>query len=250
MIKHVLTPHVPAFARELGIPRTLGELSAAAAPVASEPRAVAITFDDGPHPDGTPGVLEILAAYDARATFFLVGEQVVKRPELAHRLLAQGHVVGLHGYRHRPHPSRSAAAMRDDFERGVAAIEDATGTTPRLHRPPYGVYSRASLQIARERGLQPLLWSKWGKDWRRFTTPQRIAQRALEGVAPGEVILLHDADFYSSKRSYTRTVAALPELLATLKSEELGTVACAHGNPTQEASGTPDPRLQGGGTPC
>ncbi len=250
VIKHVLAPHVPAFARELGIPRTLGELCAAATPVVSGPRAVAITFDDGPHPVGTPEVLEVLAAHDARATFFLVGEQVVKRPELARRILDQGHAVGLHGYRHRPHPSRNAAAMREDFERGTVAIEDATGVTPGLHRPPYGVYSPASLDLARERGLQPLLWSRWGKDWRKFTTAERIAQRALNGVASGDVVLLHDADFYSSKRSYVRTVAALPAMLETLKSDELGTVACAYGNPTQDASGPPDPRLQGGGMPC
>ncbi len=114
--------------------------------------------------------------------------------------------------------------MRDDFERGTVAIEEATGTAPRLHRPPYGVYSRVSLQIARERGLQPLLWSKWGKDWRKFTTPERIARRALDGIAAGDVILLHDADFYSSKRSHARTAAALPGLLSKLKSAELDTV--------------------------
>jgi peptidoglycan-N-acetylglucosamine deacetylase len=254
-IKHILAPHVPAFARELGIARTLTELSAAAPPVASEPLAgerlaVAITFDDGPHPDGTPRVLEVLAEHGARATFFLVGEQVVQRPELARRILAEGHAVGLHGHRHRPHPTRSAVAVRDDFERGSTAIEDAIGARPRLHRPPYGVYSPASLAIARDRGLAPLLWSKWGKDWRKLTTPDRISARSLRGIAAGDVILLHDADFYSSKRSHCRTVAALPELLRKLKSSELDTVACVYGNPTQDAGGRPEPRLQGGGMPC
>jgi peptidoglycan-N-acetylglucosamine deacetylase len=96
-----------------------------------------------------------------------------------------------------------------------------------MHRPPYGVYSPASLRIARDRGLQPLLWSRWGKDWRKFTTPDRIARRVLGRIAAGDVILLHDADFYSAKRSYRGTVAALPTILTTLKSAELGTVACA-----------------------
>jgi peptidoglycan/xylan/chitin deacetylase (PgdA/CDA1 family) len=182
---------------------------------------VAITFDDGPHPEGTPQILEILAEHDARATFFLVGEQVAKRPQLARRIVEEGHAVGLHGYRHRPHPSRTAAAMGDDFERGTAAIADASGVQPRLHRPP------ASLRIARERGLQPLLWSKWGKDWRKFTTPDRITRRVVTGVRSGDVILLHDADFYSSKRSHHRTAAALAMILTTLKSAELGTVAFA-----------------------
>ena len=107
----------------------------------------------------------------------------------------------------------------------MAAIADATGIAPRLHRPPYGIYSPASLRIARDRGLQPLLWSKWGKDWRKFTTPERIARHALQGIAAGDVILLHDADFYSAKRSHSRTAAALPVISAKLQSAELGTVA-------------------------
>jgi peptidoglycan/xylan/chitin deacetylase (PgdA/CDA1 family) len=227
MIRYVLAPHVPSFARSLGIPRTLPELTAAAPFEASKPRTVAITFDDGPHPDGTPRMLEILAEHEARATFFLAGEQVVKRPELARRILGGGHAIGLHGYQHRPHPSRSAAAIADDFDRATAAIEDATGIVPRLHRPPYGIYSPASLRLARERGLQPLMWSRWGKDWRKFTTAARITARAVGDIQDGDVILLHDADFYSSVRSHQRTAAALPAILATLKSAELGTVACA-----------------------
>jgi peptidoglycan-N-acetylglucosamine deacetylase len=250
VIRHALAPHVSAFARELGIARTLGELPPAAAPLlASVPAAVAITFDDGPHPEGTPAILEVLAAHGASATFFLVGEQVLRRPQLAQRIAEAGHSIGLHGYRHRPHPACGSGAMRDDFERGTVAIAEATGTAPRLHRPPYGVYSHVSLQIARARGLQPLLWSKWGKDWRKFTTPERIARRALGGIAAGDVILLHDADFYSAKRSHSRTVAALPGLLATLQSAELDTVPVTYGDPMQEADGKPHVKVQGGGTP-
>jgi peptidoglycan-N-acetylglucosamine deacetylase len=239
MIRYVLAPHVPSFARSLGIPRTLPELAAAQlvasgppaggdrSRLAVKPRTVAITFDDGPHPDGTPRMLEILAEHGAVATYFLAGEQVVKRPELARRIQDAGHGIGLHGYQHRPHPSRREAVIAEDFERAIAAIEDATGTVPRLHRPPYGLYSPASLRLARERGLQPLMWSRWGKDWRKFTTAGRITARAVGGVEDGDVILLHDADFYSSVRSHQRTAAALPSILATLKSAELGTVACA-----------------------
>lgn len=188
---------------------------------------MALTFDDGPHPEGTPRILEILAEHGACATFFVVGEQVVKRPELVRRIAREGHTVGLHGYLHRPHPSRTEKAMSEDFERAVAAISAATGRDPRLHRPPYGVYSPASLRIARDRGLQPLIWSRWGKDWRKFTTPERIGRRVLTGVRSGDVILLHDADFYSSKRSHQRTAEALPAILKTLKSAGLDTVACA-----------------------
>jgi peptidoglycan/xylan/chitin deacetylase (PgdA/CDA1 family) len=234
---------VPIFARALGLPRTLAQLTeltaqartAATTPppggqvlqVASGPPAVAITFDDGPHPEGTPRILQVLAEHNARATFFLVGEQVVKRPELARRIVNEGHAIGLHGYRHLPHPARRDPQLRDDYKRGIYAIASATNVQPRLHRPPYGIYSPASLDITRQQGLQPLLWSRWGKDWRKFTTPERISRRVITGLEAGDVILLHDADFYSSKRSHRRTAAALPEILKMLKSAELDTVAAA-----------------------
>ena len=172
-------------------------------------------------------MLEVLAEFDVKATFFLVGEQVVKRPALARQIVAQGHTVGLHGYIHRPHPTRKADAMLEDFERGAYAIADATGVEPRLHRPPYGIYSPATLRMARERGLQPLLWSKWGKDWRKMATPEQITRRVVGGLQAGDVVLLHDADYYSAKRSHRRTAAALPAILKTLQSAELGTVAFA-----------------------
>ncbi|MCL2420040.1 MAG: polysaccharide deacetylase family protein [Conexibacteraceae bacterium] len=228
MLRHVFAMHVPAFARALGLARTLDDLGPATAPLlASGPAGVAITFDDGPHPDGTPLMLEVLARHEAHATFFLVGEQVARRPQLARRIAAEGHTIGLHGHLHRPHPTRSASELERDYERALAVIADATGVAPRLHRPPFGIYSPTSLRMARERGLQPLLWSRWGKDWRKFTTPPEIARRVLGGVAAGDVILLHDADFYSAKRSHYRTAEALPEILAKLKSGGLGTVGAA-----------------------
>ena len=170
---------------------------------------MALTFDDGPHPEGTPAILELLARAGARATFFVVGEQVRRRPELVVEIAAAGHEVGLHGYRHRLQLRLSAAQIHEDTARGMAAIEDATGALATLHRPPYGIYSPAGLRAARGVGLRPLLWSRWGKDWRRFTTPNRIASRVLTGLLAGDVILLHDADFYSARHSHRRTASAL-----------------------------------------
>ncbi len=220
VIRHALAPVVPAAARALAVPRTL--------PVPTDNGAcrpaVAITFDDGPHPEGTPAILEVLAAAGACATFFVIGEQVQRRPELTGRILAAGHTLALHGYRHRLQLRLTAAELASDLRRGAAAIEDATATSVRHHRPPYGIYSVGGLRAAREQGLQPLLWSAWGKDWRKLTTPERIAARVRRALTPGGVILLHDADFYSAKRSYERTVKALPLILAELKMRELATV--------------------------
>jgi len=208
-----LAPIFPRAAHALGLPRVLAGSD-----------GVALTFDDGPHPDGTPAVLEILAAMDARAVFFLIGEQVQRRPALAARIAAEGHLVALHGYRHRLQPRMRAAEVRDDLLRGAATIADATGSEVRWHRPPYGIYSPAGLAAALDGELRPLLWSRWGKDWRRYTTPARIAARATRGVAAADVILLHDTDFYSARHSYRRTAAALPAIITELNRRGLGTV--------------------------
>jgi peptidoglycan/xylan/chitin deacetylase (PgdA/CDA1 family) len=216
MLAHALpalAPVSPRVARKLGIPQTLPD-----AP------GVALTFDDGPHPEGTPAVLEALAGAGARATFFLVGEQVRRRPALAAEIGTAGHLIALHGHRHRLQLRLRRAEIAADLARGAAAIEDATGLTPTLHRPPYGIYSGGGLALVREAGLRPLLWSHWGKDWRRFTTPARIAARATAELRSGDVILLHDADFYSAPGSHRRTVQALPSILTVLDRHGIATV--------------------------
>lgn len=213
MIRHALAPVQRDAAAALRLQRTVR------AP------GVALTFDDGPHPEGTPAVLEALAAAEAVATFFVVGEQVERRPELVARIIAGGHEVALHGHRHRLQLRLGAGEVVADLERGVAAVREATGgAAPVWHRPPYGVYSPAGLRWVRAAGMRPLLWSRWGKDWRALTTPDRIARRALRGVIAGDVILLHDADFYSARGSHRRTVTALASMLAELSARKLDTV--------------------------
>ena len=184
-------PFAPAVAQALGISTRL-----------REPRGVALTFDDGPHTEGTPAVLEALDRADATATFFLVGEQVMRYPSLAAEIAAAGHEVALHGYRHRLHILRTPRALEDDLDRATAAIEDAIGKATTCYRPPYGVFSHASLDLARRRGRQPVLWSKWGRDWGASETPESIAKRATTDLSAGDVVLLHDADHYSSDGSW------------------------------------------------
>jgi peptidoglycan/xylan/chitin deacetylase (PgdA/CDA1 family) len=214
VLRHALAPVNLSAARSLAVLRGL--------PGAA---GVALTFDDGPHPEGTPAVLSLLEEAGARATFFLVGEQVERRPQLAARIVTAGHLVGLHGYRHRLQLRMSASQVAADLARGIAVIEDAVGEGRlRWHRPPYGIYSPAGLDAARGQGLTPLLWSRWGKDWRKFTTPERIAARATRSLLPGDVILLHDADFYSARGSYRRTAAALARILSELNRRKLDTV--------------------------
>jgi len=208
-----LAPHLPAVARAYDLPLRLPEAA-----------GVVLSFDDGPHPEGTPAVLEVLAAAGQRAVFFLVGEQVERRPRLAAEIAAAGHLVALHGHRHRLQLKLTAGQVEGDIARGAAVVAEATGAWPRWHRPPYGVYSPAGLRAVRGATLQPLLWSRWGKDWRGHTTPERIARRASRGLGAGDVVLLHDADHYSARRSFEGTVAALPVIIEVLKSRGLDTV--------------------------
>jgi peptidoglycan/xylan/chitin deacetylase (PgdA/CDA1 family) len=185
---------------------------------------VVLTFDDGPHPQGTPAVLEVLRDRGATATFFLVGEQVERFRSVAAEIAAAGHDVALHGFRHVLLLRRSARAVADDLDRAVAVIEDATGRTPVLYRPPYGVFSLGALRHVRLH-WQPLLWSRWGRDWRARATPEDVAAHATQDLAMGDVVLLHDADHYSSPGSWRITAAALPIILDAVDEIGAGTAS-------------------------
>jgi peptidoglycan/xylan/chitin deacetylase (PgdA/CDA1 family) len=190
-----------------------------------EADGVALTFDDGPHPQGTPAVLEALREAGATATFFLAGEQVEGRPALAAEIVAAGHRVELHCHRHRNPLRLSVREFLADADRGRAAIEEATGQAIADYRPPYGIFSAATLRAARRRGWRPVLWSRWGRDWTRRATPDSIARHSVSGIGAGDIVLLHDADFYSARGSWVRTAAALPTILAELERRGLKTVS-------------------------
>jgi peptidoglycan/xylan/chitin deacetylase (PgdA/CDA1 family) len=178
-----------------------------------------ITFDDGPHARGTPAVLDLLRQAEVRATFFLVGEQVERLPELAAEITAAGHEVALHCHRHRCLLRLTPGQVREDLQRAEATIADATGEPPRRYRPPYGIFNAAALVLARVHGWEPLLWSKDGRDWHRHATANSIAAHATRGLRGGDVILLHDADHYSAPGSWRQTVAALPRILGAIEQQ-------------------------------
>jgi len=185
-------------------------------------RGYGLTFDDGPHREGTPAVLELLAARGVRATFFLVGEQVARNPAIAAEIVAAGHAIGLHCDRHRNQLRLGPRAVLDDIERGAARIAETTGLPIVRYRPPYGIFNAAGLALVHRSGWRPLLWTHWGRDWQARATPESITERLVGGAVPeGSVLLLHDADDYSAAGSWRRTVAALPRVLDELQSREL-----------------------------
>jgi peptidoglycan-N-acetylglucosamine deacetylase len=170
---------------------------------------IVLTFDDGPDQDSTPTLLDALEAAEARATFFLVGEQVESEPELARELVRRGHDVQLHGYGHVAHELLTPEEARRDLERGARALREATGIDARFYRPPYGRFSDGSYDACQALGLEPVYWSAWGTDWETIA-PQRIADLVIPDLAPGAVVLLHDSPRYSHRPSARPTVEALP----------------------------------------
>ena len=185
----------------------------------------ALTFDDGPHPRGTPAVLEILRHERVHATFFLVGEQVLRSPSLAGEIAAAGHEIALHCHRHRNLLRLTPRQVREDIARAHELIGVHTGREPRLYRPPYGVLSAAALRVAREHRWRTLMWSHWGRDWERRATPASIVELLTDGAGERSVLLLHDADDYSAPGSWARTAQALPRVLERMAERGLEPVA-------------------------
>jgi len=177
------------------------------------PGHIALTFDDGPDHLGTPHFLRVLDAYRIHATFFLLATMATRSPGLAKEITAAGHEIGVHGWHHRPLPLHGPRATRDCLARARDTLGDITGERPVLYRPPYGVMTTAAHVACAHLGLTPVLWTAWGKDWRARATPGSIRDTALDGLADGGTLLLHDSDCTSAPGSWRRTLAALPWII-------------------------------------
>jgi peptidoglycan/xylan/chitin deacetylase (PgdA/CDA1 family) len=193
-------------------------------PVTRVPAGVAITFDDGPDARSTPRVLDALDKLDAKATFFLVGEQVWRARGLAHEIVLRGHEVACHGYHHRNHLARTPRDVQQDLVRAGSLIEDVCGTGVAWFRPPYGVFNAWSWRTAADLGWDRVLWSRWARDWEERATADSIAGRATDGLQDGEILLLHDADTYSAPNSYAAMLDALPRIVEHVDALGLRTV--------------------------
>jgi peptidoglycan/xylan/chitin deacetylase (PgdA/CDA1 family) len=183
---------------------------------------VALTFDDGPHPEGTPAVLEQLAALGWTATFFMLGTEVRRHPDVAAAVVAAGHEVAVHGDEHRNHLARGPAWVAADLDRATAAITGATAVHPRWFRPPYGVLTGGTLRAARRRSLTPVLWTAWGRDWEP-STPERVLGHLRPGLRSGATLLLHDGAGTGAPDAWRATAAALPLLATELARRGLST---------------------------
>ncbi|MYR41824.1 polysaccharide deacetylase family protein, partial [Streptomyces sp. SID5910] len=155
-------------------------------------RTMMLTFDDGPDARYTPTILDTLAEYDVRATFFVCGEMADYNRGLLSRMADEGHVVGNHTWSHPLLTQLTRRGIRTEMERTCEVVEKAYGEPPRWFRAPYGAWNRAAFQLGAELGMEPLAWTVDSLDW---TTPgtATIIDRVEGGAAPGVVVLSHDA---------------------------------------------------------
>lgn len=176
-------------------------------------KAVALTFDDGPG-QGTPEVLRVLDAHGAKATFFVCGAHVRRRPAVARDIVTRGHEVGNHTDTHARLWLRSAVFIRDELARAQESIREATGVRPVLFRATYGVRWPGLRAAQRELGLVNIMWSTIGRDW--VLDAGAIVRRLQSGLCPGAIYCLHDGRERDTEAGIGNTVAALREFLPRL----------------------------------
>lgn len=195
----VTTPTTPGY-RPPPTPRTNADVDC------SKAECIALTFDDGPGPD-TGRLLDLLKAQNVPATFFVLGDQAVKYPELVRREYAEGNEVGNHTWDHKDLATLSAAAVQDEITRGADAIAAAGIPRPTLVRPPYGAVNGTVRAVG---GFPFILWRVDPEDW-KYPDPARVADQIVGHAKPGRIVLSHD--------THATTVDAMPAVIQRLKEQ-------------------------------
>ncbi|MBP2645535.1 MAG: polysaccharide deacetylase [Firmicutes bacterium] len=184
--------------------------------VKTSKKVVALTFDDGPYPPYTGEILDILKENNVPATFFVVGRNAEKYPELLRRMAEEGHQVGNHSYSHMDLLKADRNTIAQEVDRTSAIIRNITGNLPVLVRPPHGFRDPLVMEMMAQRNLCVVEWSVASRDW---TNPgvQQIVEQTLAKTKNGAIILLHDGDGIEQKASRQQTVAAVRLIIKGLK---------------------------------
>ena len=201
-------------------------------------KLLALTYDDGPNDPHSLNLLEVLSKHGVRATFFMIGQYVQSRPDIAREIVRAGHVVGNHTFTHPLLTIQSAAEIRKQLSDCRAALNDAIGTHSKLFRPPFGGRRPAVLRIARELGFEPIMWNVTGYDWN--APPAAVIEKKVSRqVRGGDVILLHDGGHKQMGANRSQTVLATDHLLKRYRNEgyEFVTIPEMMGR----AAGSPQP---------
>lgn len=176
-------------------------------------KVIALTVDDGPWPETTEQMLDIFKQNDVKATFFWIGKSLENSPEIARRVVAEGHAIGNHTWHHW-YDSMDAATAANEIDRTAKLIYETTGVKTTYFRPPGGVLNNGLAKYAKEQNYSVVMWSVTSADTDPRAQPEAFVENVLKGAKPGAIVLMHDG---GGDRS--RTVKALPEMIAGLKKE-------------------------------
>jgi peptidoglycan/xylan/chitin deacetylase (PgdA/CDA1 family) len=184
--------------------------------LARSTKQLALTYDDGPNDPHTLRLLEVLARHDVHATFFLIGRHVQQRPDIVREIVKAGHAIGNHTFTHPLLIFKSEREIRRELSDCHAALHDAVGEHSNLFRPPFGGRRPAVLRIARELGLEPVMWNVTGYDW-NAPPAAVIEQKVTRQIRGGDVILLHDGGHKQMGADQSHTIAATDSLIRHYK---------------------------------
>ncbi|WP_416151205.1 polysaccharide deacetylase family protein [Salipaludibacillus sp. HK11] len=175
---------------------------------------IALTFDDGPDPLYTPQILDILKDKGVPATFFAIGEQVKKHPEIMQRIVKEGHAIGNHSFTHPEFPKIQSNEVRDEISNTQEVLSKTIGRKPDLFRPPYGALTRADEEFLHQVGFQTIMWSVDTLDWTGLSG-DKIFQIVVNQIEPGGIVLQHNIDW--NPDNLNGTVEALPRIIEELQ---------------------------------
>lgn len=186
--------------------------------VADGKKLVAVTFDDGPYPPFTQNLLAVLEEKQVKTTFFIVGNNASKYPEVVRQIAEQGHEVALHADEHKDFLKLNSSELAGNISSGKKVLEELTGKPVKYMRPPHGFRDWAVMEAATDAGLKLVNWIVIPRDW---TNPgaQVIADRVCKDVFPGAIVLLHDGDAPSQTASREQTVEATAIIIDELRKQ-------------------------------
>ena len=178
----------------------------------SDPRQLALTYDDGPNDSSTLPLLDVLAKYGVKATFFLIGRHVQSRPAIARRVVEAGHAIGNHTYSHPNLIFTSLQRLRHELNLCERILTDTLGVHARLFRAPFGAKGPTIMRTIYKMGFKPIKWSVTCYDWKP-TTADRVERHAIRQIRGGDLILMHDGHHHQMGADRSHTVEATERLI-------------------------------------
>lgn len=178
-------------------------------------KKIALTFDDGPHPRHTSEILEVLASFDVKGTFFLTGTNAREYPDLSKKIAQQGHEIGAHSFWHRRMLFLSRDVVESEIDFAFEVIGRITGREIKLFRPPFGVYGYLLPKILKKKGARLILWDVNSRDW-KLRDSKRMSAKVVSKTRCGSILLFHDRKWDQEDSDRSHTVSALREIIPEL----------------------------------